>query len=153
MYRYHGHSDGSIALLFLAGYVSSCFLGRYNTSFYYLKLFQQCKHACVKQQAVMTINFLFRQLERASCRQIWEAQNGSGGTFSLFDFPFVDPTLLSLSLSKVFCVICALNCFLKVTRIFLLLSSAARSSPASTFSSLDASSAVSQPRVSIRFLR
>ena len=32
LYRYHGHSDGSIALLFLAGYVSSCFLGRWNTS-------------------------------------------------------------------------------------------------------------------------
>merc|ERR1711971_50772 len=27
LYRHHGHSDGSIALLFLAGYVSSCFLG------------------------------------------------------------------------------------------------------------------------------
>ena len=33
LYRHHGHSDGSIALLFLAGYVSSCFLGRYNNSF------------------------------------------------------------------------------------------------------------------------
>ena len=33
LYRHHGHSDGSIALLFLAGYVSSCFLGRYNDSF------------------------------------------------------------------------------------------------------------------------
>ena len=32
LYRHHGHSDGSIALLFLAGYVSSCFLGRYNNS-------------------------------------------------------------------------------------------------------------------------
>ena len=32
LYRHHGHSDGSIALLFLAGYVSSCFLGRYNAS-------------------------------------------------------------------------------------------------------------------------
>ena len=45
--------------------------------------------------------FRFRQLKWASCRQIWEAQNGSGGTFfslshdprnTLSDFSFVDPT-------------------------------------------------------------
>ena len=42
LYRHHGHSDGSIALLFLAGYVSSCFLGRYNnSSLAHLKIHRQ----------------------------------------------------------------------------------------------------------------
>ena len=52
LYRYHGHSDGSIALLFLAGYVSSCFLGRWNTS----------KWSSSTESAMDALNFYFGSL-------------------------------------------------------------------------------------------
>merc|ERR1719180_306344 len=65
LYRHHGHSDGSIALLFLAGYVSSCFLGSLSG-------------------------------------------------------PLADK-YGRRKMGQVFCVICAVNCFLKVTQISFLL--------------------------------
>ena len=96
---------------------------------------------------------------------------GQVGPFShcpmILEIPFltflllIQPgTIRILSLSKVFCVICALNCFLKVTQIFFLLSSFPdltqllfRYFPASGFSFLDVSLAECPLHVFILFLR
>ena len=73
LYRHHGHSDGSIALLFLAGYVSSCFLGRYNNSFLvHLKIHRQrdVDQVCTDQHHDHSVGSLPRRVGRVATQVI-----------------------------------------------------------------------------------